>query len=55
MQHASANAALALRFGLRGSLGSDFHDPQLTWNPLGRLAKLPDGIDPLWRDRILQS
>jgi predicted metal-dependent phosphoesterase TrpH len=52
-QHAPANAALAMRFGLRGSLGSDFHDPQLPWNPLGRLAKLPDGIDPLWRDRTL--
>jgi 3',5'-nucleoside bisphosphate phosphatase len=52
-QHAPANAALAMRFGLRGTQGSDFHDPQLTWNPLGRLAKLPDGIDPLWRDRIL--
>jgi predicted metal-dependent phosphoesterase TrpH len=51
-QHAPANAALALRFGLAGSLGSDFHDPQQTWNPLGRLAKLPDGIDPLWRHRI---
>jgi predicted metal-dependent phosphoesterase TrpH len=51
-QHAPANAALAMRFGLSGSLGSDFHDPQLTWNPLGRLAKLPDGIEPLWRDRI---
>jgi 3',5'-nucleoside bisphosphate phosphatase len=51
-QHAPANAALAMRFGLSGSLGSDFHDPELTWNPLGRLAKLPDGIEPLWRDRI---
>ncbi|HEX4153039.1 MAG TPA: PHP domain-containing protein [Steroidobacteraceae bacterium] len=51
-QHADANAALARQFGLRGSLGSDFHDPQLAWNPLGRLAKLPDGIDPVWRDRI---
>jgi 3',5'-nucleoside bisphosphate phosphatase len=52
-QHAPANAALAMRFGLRGTVGSDFHHPQLTWNPLGRLAKLPDGIDPLWRDRTL--
>jgi predicted metal-dependent phosphoesterase TrpH len=54
-QHAPGNAALATRFGLRGTVGSDFHDPQLTWNPLGRLAKLPDGIDPLWRDRIPQA
>jgi 3',5'-nucleoside bisphosphate phosphatase len=52
-QHAQTCASLALQFGLRGSIGSDFHNPQLTWNPLGRLAKLPDGIDPVWRDRNL--
>jgi predicted metal-dependent phosphoesterase TrpH len=52
VQHAAGNAALAMRFGLRATVGSDFHDPQLAWNPLGRLAKLPDGIDPLWRDRF---
>lgn len=50
-QNAAACAALALAFGLRGSVGSDFHGPQLAWNPLGRLAKLPPGIDPVWRDR----
>jgi hypothetical protein len=50
-QNAAACAELALAFGLRGSVGSDFHGPQLAWNPLGRLAKLPPGIDPVWRDR----
>ena len=50
-QNAAASAALALAFGLRGSVGSDFHGPQLAWNPLGRLAKLPPGIDPIWRGR----
>jgi predicted metal-dependent phosphoesterase TrpH len=50
-QHAQACAALAHKFGLRASIGSDFHHPQLAWNPLGRLAKLPDGIDPVWLDR----
>jgi 3',5'-nucleoside bisphosphate phosphatase len=49
-QNAAACAALALASGLRGSVGSDFHGPQLAWNPLGRLAKLPPGIDPVWRD-----
>jgi hypothetical protein len=49
-QHAYACAALARKFGLRASIGSDFHHPQLAWNPLGRLAKLPDGIDPVWLD-----
>jgi 3',5'-nucleoside bisphosphate phosphatase len=49
--NAAACAALALAAGLRGSVGSDFHGPQHPWNPLGRLAKLPPGIDPVWRDR----
>lgn len=49
-QHVQACAALARKFGLRASIGSDFHHPQLAWNPLGRLAKLPDGIDPVWLD-----
>ncbi|MGA2343915.1 MAG: PHP domain-containing protein [Steroidobacteraceae bacterium] len=48
-QHSHACAALARKFGLRASIGSDFHHPQLAWNPLGRLAKLPDGIEPVWR------
>lgn len=49
-QHAATCAAMANKHGLRASLGSDFHHPQLAWNPLGRLAKLPDGIDPVWRE-----
>ncbi|MGO9039673.1 MAG: PHP domain-containing protein [Steroidobacteraceae bacterium] len=48
-QHAEACAMLAVKFGLLGSVGSDFHDPRLTWNPLGRLAKLPDCVVPVWR------
>lgn len=46
-------ALLAAKFGLSGSIGSDFHDPILTWNPLGRFAKLPDGVTPVWRGRGL--
>jgi predicted metal-dependent phosphoesterase TrpH len=46
-----ACARWAISHGLAGSVGSDFHDPQLSWNPLGRLAKLPDGVTPVWRDR----
>lgn len=42
---------LAVRFGFQGSIGSDFHNPQLTWNPLGRLAKLPDCVTPVWHGR----
>jgi predicted metal-dependent phosphoesterase TrpH len=47
--HIAPLAALATRFGLAGSIGSDFHDPQIPWNPPGRLAKLPAGIEPVWQ------
>jgi predicted metal-dependent phosphoesterase TrpH len=40
-------ARLARTHGLAGSAGSDFHEPGLPWRPLGRLAKLPAGIEPL--------
>jgi predicted metal-dependent phosphoesterase TrpH len=46
-------AAWALQFGLQGSLGSDFHHPEVPWNPLGRLAKLPPGVTPVWRSHGL--
>lgn len=41
-------ASLALRTGLAGSLGSDFHDPAVPWNPPGRLAKLPRAVPTVW-------
>src|SRR6185295_9335175 len=41
-----ALAALAVRFDLDGSAGSDFHDPEIPWNPPGRLAKLPHPVRP---------
>jgi 3',5'-nucleoside bisphosphate phosphatase len=50
--YVEASAMLALKFGLLGSVGSDFHDPQHIWNPLGRSLKLPDGVMPVWRERI---
>ena len=40
-------ASLARRFELAGSFGSDFHQPDLPWRPLGRFAKLPDGVTPV--------
>jgi predicted metal-dependent phosphoesterase TrpH len=39
--------SLARRFELAGSIGSDFHVPGLPWRPLGRFAKLPDGVTPV--------
>ncbi|MEO7205339.1 MAG: PHP domain-containing protein [Steroidobacteraceae bacterium] len=48
-QHVDACAALAVKHGLFGSVGSDFHSPQAAWNPLGRPLKLPDCVTPVWR------
>jgi predicted metal-dependent phosphoesterase TrpH len=51
-QHVEACAMLAVKFGLQGSIGSDFHNPGQIWNPLGRSLKLPDCVVPVWRERI---
>jgi predicted metal-dependent phosphoesterase TrpH len=51
--HIEPCARWAASAGLAGSIGSDFHDPRLSWNPLGRLAKLPEGVTPVWRDRLV--
>jgi predicted metal-dependent phosphoesterase TrpH len=48
-QHVEASTVLALKYGLAGSVGSDFHSPEFAWNPLGRSRKLPDCITPVWR------
>jgi predicted metal-dependent phosphoesterase TrpH len=48
-QHVEACTVLALKYGLAGSVGSDFHSPKFAWNPLGRSLKLPDCITPVWR------
>jgi predicted metal-dependent phosphoesterase TrpH len=50
---AESCAQLAVRYGFSGSIGSDFHNPQVSWNPLGRLAKLPDCVVPVWRSHGL--
>jgi predicted metal-dependent phosphoesterase TrpH len=54
-QHVEAMAALAVKYGLMGSVGSDFHDPRHTWNPLGRSLKLPDCVTPVWRNYINEA
>lgn len=41
---------LCRRYGLQASLGSDFHSPGLAWVELGRIAKLPDTLQPVWQD-----
>jgi predicted metal-dependent phosphoesterase TrpH len=37
----ASNAALARRFGLLASVGSDYHGPEQSWLKLGRLPALP--------------
>lgn len=44
-----AAAALAKRFGLAASQGSDFHDPDSPWVELGRFRALPDELTPVWQ------
>jgi len=40
-------ASLCRRFKLCASMGSDFHDPAVPWNPLGRWLKLAAGLEPV--------
>ena len=40
----------AIRMGLLASVGSDFHGPESPWVELGRLAPLPAGVTPIWKD-----
>ncbi|MCC5812549.1 MAG: PHP domain-containing protein [Ectothiorhodospiraceae bacterium] len=40
----------ALRHGLRGSVGSDFHGPENPWVELGRLRQMPGTVKPVWSD-----
>ncbi len=37
-------------FGLRGSVGSDYHGPENPWIELGRLPALPESCEPIWQD-----
>ncbi len=41
-------AELCRRENLLASQGSDFHFPGAPWCELGRIAKMPDGIEPVW-------
>ena len=42
------SALFAQKHGLLASQGSDFHEPG-KWVELGKLARLPDGMDPVWQ------
>lgn len=41
-------AELARRQGLWASQGSDFHFPGAPWCELGRITKMPEGLEPVW-------
>jgi 3',5'-nucleoside bisphosphate phosphatase len=39
---------IAQEFELYASIGSDFHNPNISWNKLGKLAPLPGQCAPVW-------
>ncbi|QSP93479.1 PHP domain-containing protein [Marinobacter salinisoli] len=41
-------AELCRREGMLASQGSDFHFPGAPWCELGRIMKMPDGLEPVW-------
>ena len=43
-------AGIAREYGLKASVGSDFHSPTSN-RELGRLAPLPEYVVPIWQDR----
>ena len=38
----------AKRYDMAASVGSDFHNGNTAWSQLGKLAKLPQGLTPVW-------
>lgn len=42
-------AAIALKYDLAASCGSDFHSPGQAWQELGRFPRLPEPLQPVWR------
>lgn len=39
---------LAQQLGMQGSVGSDFHGPDIGHAAIGHLLPLPDGVEPVW-------
>lgn len=44
------SARYAREFGLRASVGSDFHSPDASWIDVGQLKPLPKGVTPVWKN-----
>jgi predicted metal-dependent phosphoesterase TrpH len=49
-QQLAEYATLARVFGLKGSVGSDFHSPDECLMDLGAAPPLPEGVTPIWSD-----
>ncbi len=41
---------IAVKFGLKVSCGSDFHQPGQVWQELGKFASLPEDVDGIWQN-----
>ena len=39
----------AKKYNLAASIGSDFHNESMSWNKLGELPLLPEGLIPVWK------
>lgn len=48
------SAGYAREFGLLGSIGSDFHNPDTPWIDIGRLKPFPDHVEPVWEKLGIQ-
>ena len=46
-------AALAMDYGLKASVGSDFHRPGEVWQELGKTGTLPSTCDAIWDRWVL--
>lgn len=50
LEEAREFAGVAREFGFQVSRASDFHGPGESWIDIGRMAQLPDGLTPVWKD-----
>lgn len=49
LEHVDAFARLAREYDFLASRGSDFHGPGESYVDLGKLAPLPEGLQPVWQ------
>jgi len=48
IQNVKRITTIALEYDLYASIGSDFHNPDVSWNKLGKLPPLPKQCTPVW-------